>query len=122
MIQERRSIVIPISMLKFATLIHCTAVSTLPLGFQAPAKAHVKTNDANTAQMEMRALAAGCRRVNSAMTPAAASGKSRINQARASFPIRALKLHRGQIFHVRGLTFAIQRDDQREADSNFRRG
>src|SRR5205085_1350535 len=79
------------------------------------------TNDARTATMEMRALTAAYLRVNSAIVPAAKSGNSRINQAKVSFPIRALKLHRRQIFHVSGLAFAIERHNEGEANRHFRR-
>jgi hypothetical protein len=76
-------------MLKVSTVIQSTAVSNFPSGRHAPAKVHVNTNDASTAMMEMRALAAGYLRVKSAIVPAANSGKSKIAQAKVSFVIAA---------------------------------
>src|SRR5580698_5779252 len=85
----------------------------------------VRTKPARMAPMEMMALRFFERSVKSVMNAAENSGRNKIHQANDMcsmlMPAKTSQFHRGQILDVRGLAFAIERHDEREADRYFRR-
>src|SRR5277367_1551254 len=88
-------------------------------------KMTVKIKPVTIAPMDRKALMARMRKVNSVIAVAANSGKNKIHQTSDMYSsfisANSLQLHARQIFHVRGLAAAIERDDEREADRDFRR-
>src|ERR1035438_5251790 len=116
----------------------------------AAIKASVRTKPVTIAPMEIRLLTVLLRKVKSVITTADSSGRNKISQGNNSnfiflkpqmdtnghekfasnrFRIRvdscpfvvASQFHARQIFDVRGLAFAVERHDQREADRHLRR-
>src|SRR5579871_3087679 len=73
------------------------------------------------APTEIYELNSGLRRVKRVMTAAANNGRNRIIQPKPSQFSNMLVFHPHEIFHVRGLAPAIQRDDQRQAHRDLRR-
>src|SRR4051812_35834403 len=85
-----------------------------------------------TAPTESVALTLGLWRVKSVMIAAAASGRKRTTQARFSGASKnmfvngeradkPLELHRCQVFHMSGLSFAVKRHDQRQTHRHLGR-
>src|ERR1700722_407318 len=91
-----------------------------PEARRMPKRITAVTKEMSTALMEICALKRREWRVNMAIIPAATSGGSRINQAKGSeFSNMELQFHGRQILDMRRLAFAIQCDDEREADGDF---
>src|SRR5437867_7928638 len=79
-------------------------------------KITLSKNDVMTAAIESEALSLRSCCVNRVMTVAATSGRKRMTQGSA---FMGLIFHERQVFNMRCLALAIERDDQRQADRHF---
>src|SRR5690242_19098287 len=95
----------------------CSAARCNPLALM---NTSVRTKPVTIAPMETSELNTLLRKVNSVMNTADSSGRNKMIQGSDSNFI-ASKLHRGQIFNVRGLPTTIKRHDERQTDRDFGR-